>query len=129
MKKNNINITSDVKAFSTPITSSSPQNGYNLNELKIDNEIDTKNLIGEAKNFFELNFENKNLVKCIKDGENLVFIAETSNVTINRDLDEYILEIVNLKCIGLIFENNYEKIKGAFKPNVEIKDNIVKLKQ
>ena len=127
-EKNNINIVNDVNTFSTPIMSSNPKNGYNLNELNIDNEFDTKNLGEYASTFLERNFKDKNSVKCMsKDKENLVFITETNHFT-NKKLEKDILEIENLQCIGITLNKDDGKVKNSFKPNVEIKDNTVTLK-
>ena len=127
-RKNNIDIVNNITPNMT-ITPSTPQNGYNLNALKIDNGIDTKNLEEYASTFLDGNFKNRNLVKCIKkDNENLVFITETNNFT-NDKLEKDILEIENLQCIGITLDKNNRKVSDSFKPNVEIKNNTVTLKQ
>jgi len=126
-EKNNINIVNDVSSL-TLIKSSSSQNGYTLHELKIDNEFDTKNLEEYASTFLESNFKDKSSVKCMsKDKENLVFITETNNFT-NDKLEDDILEIENLQCIGITLDKNNRKVSDSFKPNVEIKNNTVTLK-
>lgn len=127
--ENNINIVSDITSNGT-ITPSTPQNEYNLNALKIDNEIETKNLEEYASIFLASNFKNKSSVKCMsKDKENFVFITETSNTNVNKEVEKDILKIANLECIGITLDKNNRKISGSFKPNVEIKNNTVTLKQ
>ena len=127
-EKNNISIVNDINSNMT-ITPSTPQNEYNLNALKIDNEIETKNLGEYASTFLTRNFKNGDLVKCIKkDNENLVFISEANNFDINEDMANDIVQIGNLQCIGITLIND-GKLTGSFKPNVEIKNNIVTLKQ
>ena len=64
-----------------------------------------------------------------KDKENFVFITETSNTNVNKEVEKDILKIANLECIGITLDKNNRKISGSFKPNVEIKNNTVTLKQ
>ena len=126
--ENNSNIVSDITSNGTS-TPSTPQNEYKLNELNIDNEFNTKKLGEYASTFLTRNFKNGNLVKCIKkDNENFVFISEANNFDINKDMANDIVQIGNLQCIGITLIND-GKLTGSFKPNVEIKNNIVTLKQ